>query len=235
MKAVLFAVLLLCSPGPLFAQKEEDKFEPVYAAVLKNKVNIRAGQGLNFEILGQLNKGDTVMVLGRESAWYKIKLPGEALCFVHKDYIEEGVIKADKVRARAGCGLNFNILGILQRGEAVDILEEDGDWLRITPPEGSAGWIKKDYLRQLPFPPPKKRIEAQGVIDDLGKIVNRQGTHKLIENKIARRKILYYLKSANADLSRYVYQKVRIIGELEDLEDSPYPVINVEQIIRAGQ
>ncbi len=231
MKGALFVALLLCSPGSLFAQRGEGKFEPVYATVLENKVNIRAGQGLNFEILGQLNKGDTVMVLGREYAWYKIKLPPQALCFIHKDYIEEGVVKADKLRARAGCGLNFNILGILRRGEVVDILEEDGDWLRITPPEGSAGWIKKDYLRQLSFPPPKKKIEAQGMIDDLGKIINRQGTHKLIKDK----EILYYLKSVNTDLNHYVYQKVRIIGELEDLENSPYPVINVEQIIEAGQ
>lgn len=232
MKAVLFAVLLLASPIALFAQDAgQDKFEPVYATVLENKVNIRAGQGLNFEILGQLNKGDTVMVIGRERTWHKIKLPPQALCFIHKDYIEGGVVKAGKLRARAGCGLNFNILGILQRGEVVDILEEDGDWLRITPPEGSAGWIKKDYLRELSLPPPKKRIEVQGVIDELGKIVNRQGTHKLIKGK----KILYYLKSANTDLNHYVYQKVRIIGECEERKDSSYPVINVEQIIRAGQ
>lgn len=233
---ILTASLLLGGSELLFAQAQEKQFEPVYATVLEDRVNIRAGQGLNFEFLGQLNQAAQVVVMGRGYGWYKIKLPREALCFVHSDYINEGIVAADKLRVRAGCGTNFNVLGVLKRGEAVDIIEEKGGWLKIAPTKNCFGWIKEDYLKLTDkefIPPalldstsPQTRIEAQGLIDDLGRIFKRQGTHKLVKDK----KVLYYLKSENIDLEDYVYQTVCVIGKLEKPKKSPYPIINVEQI-----
>ncbi len=266
--SILLSVFLLSSPGLLFAQGAgQGKFEPLYATALVEKVNIRAGQGLNFEILGQLNKADAVVVIGEEYGWYKIKLPREALCFVHKDYIERGVVQAHRLRVRAASRLNSNTLGILKKGEGIEKLAEEGDWLKIVPPENCSGWVKKDYLElsKRPFkdtPPslrtnevseaisseiassvaPKgllprndstaegRQVEVCGKVDDLGKIFNRQGTHKLIEGK----KTLYYLRSEALDLNRFIYDRVCIVGKLLELENSPYPVITVEQI-KAGQ
>lgn len=233
---VLTCIALLLSADPLFA---EQNFTPVYAAVLRDKVNIRAGCGLNFEILGQLNKGDRVVAAGKEYGWYKIKLPKQALSFVHKDYVNCGVVEVNKLRVRAGAGVNFNVLGTLKEGETVNILEERESWLKIVPPDNCLGWVKQDYLKLLETrASPQKskpsllkenkqsKIEVYGQINDLGKIVNRRGTHKLV----AGGKIVYYLKSENINLDRYVYQKARVIGKLEGWEDSTYPVINVEQI-----
>jgi SH3-like domain-containing protein len=251
----IFSVVLFISQLQLEELSAQDynqnKFVPVYATVLKDKVNIRAGQGVNFEILGQLNKNKQVIVMDQQFGWYKIKLPKQALCFVYQDYIDRkrSSVKVDRLRVRAGAGLNFNVLGTLKKGETVVILEERGDWLRIVPPPNCPGWIKDEYLhlsKKEPIPiqvqsalpkkkvpsiqslTPKKKIEITGIIDDLGKIINRQGTHKLSNNK----KILYYLKSDAIDLNHYVYQKVRLKGQLEKIKSSPYPVINVEHITR---
>lgn len=234
--------VLLCATllgGGLSAQEEKGKFESVYAIVLADKVNIRAGQGVNFEALGQLNKNTEIVVIGQEYGWYKVKLPREASCFVHKDYIETGLVRAKRLRVRARAKANSNILGVLKRGESVEILQEEGDWLKIAAPENCAGWVKKDYLKvsQKKFIPPapvilkaaplpQKEIEARGVINDLGKVINRRGRHKLTDGK----KILYYLKSNNLDLNNYLYQKVYLNGKVENLKGLPYPVINVEQI-----
>ncbi len=237
---ILVCMTLLLNKVAFSTQIEQDKFEPVYATVLVDKVNIRAGCGLNFEVLAQLNKSAEVVAIGQEYGWYKIKLPKEAFCFVRKDYVKDGVVRANKLHVRAGAGSNFNILGVLKKGQRVNILEQDGDWLKIAPPEDTSGWIKKDFLRVLnkrfiparfrPVNSIQKRIEVSGTIDDLGKIINRQGTHKLIEGK----KVLYYLKSESVDLNLYAYQKVCVIGELIDADNSPYPVLKVEQI-RAEQ
>ncbi|MBL7084750.1 MAG: SH3 domain-containing protein [Candidatus Omnitrophica bacterium] len=222
-----------------FAETEQDKFEPVYATVSADKVNVRAGYGLNFEVLAQLIKTDEVVVIGQEYGWYKIKLPEEARCFVHKDYVDAQLVTADKLRVRAGRNLNSNVLGTLKAGERVIVLEKDGDWLRIAPPQGCGGWIKKDYLtlsekkfnpQDLKAPPlPQEIIETSGVIEDLGKIYKRQGAHKLVEGK----KTLYYLKSESIDLNLYLYDRVCVSGKLiEPSKDFPsaYPVIDVEEV-----
>jgi len=268
----------------LFAQEAGyGKLSPVYAVSLAEKVNMRAGQGVNFEVLGRLNKADEVVVIGEGYGWYMILLPATAVCFVHRDYVEQGVVKANRLRVRAAGRLNANVLGMLKKGQRVKVLAEEGDWLKIMPPAGCSGWVKKNYLELSkrkfvprkavvsktedipphlsPLPKGEKKmegvgslsqekgkvVEVYGKIDDLGKIFNRQATHKLIEGKMvrqahhpsnhperSRRKILYYLKSEALDLNRFIYDRVCVIGRLLDLENSPYPVIDVKEI-RQGQ
>lgn len=144
---ILFASLLLAKVELVYSEDLVQDYKPVNATVLANQVNIRAGHGLNFEILGQLNKDASVTVVGERYGWYKIKLPKEALSFVHKRYIDNGVVKANRLRVRAGKGINYNVLGILKKAQAVSVLEEDGDWLRIVPPDNCFGWINKEFLR----------------------------------------------------------------------------------------
>lgn len=224
----------------LFAEITENDFKPVYATVCADNVNIRAGRGLNFEVLSQVNKFDTVVILGEEFGWYKIQLPKQAASFVNKKFIDQNTVKVNKLRVRAGKGENFNILGVLKMGDKVDILEENGEWLKISPPKDCLGWVKKNYLqlnqKEEVMQPilkscsasalPKKKIEVSGIIDDLGKIVNRPGRHKLIVDK----KSFYCLKADNINLNQYAYQKVQITGTLVELKDFPYPILQVEQI-----
>ena len=71
-------------------------------------------------------------------------------------------------------------------------------------------------------------MQVEGIIDELGKIFKRRGTHKLLDAK--NKKVLYYLKSTKIDLNDYVYDKVQIKGQLLNTKGSTYPVIVVEQI-----
>ena len=240
---ILVCLTLLLAAESVFAQTEGKNFIPVYANVVKDKVNIRAGCGLNFEVLGQLNKTTKVVVLGNAYGWCKIKLPKEASCFVHSKYIERGIVKAAKLRVRAAADCNANVIGSLRKGDLVVVLGQAGEWLKIAPPEGSSGWVKEDYLSlskkrfihnsNISNPPlinnskgKVEKIEVCGTIDDLGKIFNRQGTHKLILNK----EILYYLKSEKIDLNLYPCQTVCVRGRIIEAEGAQYQVINVEEI-----
>ncbi|MFC1631785.1 SH3 domain-containing protein [Candidatus Omnitrophota bacterium] len=235
--ALLILSCALCTPGALFAEVKQ--LPAVYATAVTSKVNIRSGQGLNFEILGQLNKYARVIVTGEEFGWYRVKLPQQAKCFVRQDYLNANVVATDLLRVRAGAGTNFNVLGLLKKGQTVRIIKPVGDWQMILPPEGCVGWIKKDYLRlsnqtvdalapQAAEPARKqnKKLEISGVIDDVGKIHNRPGTHKLIIGK----NNFYYLNSKVINLNQYVYQQVSVIGTSVDLKDSSHPVLNVEQV-----
>lgn len=124
----------------------KSSFEPVSAVILADRVNIRAGCGTRFEVLGQLDKTANVQVTGKENGWYKIRLPEATFAFVHKDYVTTDKVTANRLRARAGAGVNYSSLGILEKGQSVVIAGQQGDWLKIVPPENCSGWVREDLL-----------------------------------------------------------------------------------------
>lgn len=55
--------------------------------VLADRVNIRAGAGVNFSSLGQLKKGEWVRLLGKENEWYKIEPLDRSFGWVMAEYV----------------------------------------------------------------------------------------------------------------------------------------------------
>ncbi|MBN3038835.1 MAG: SH3 domain-containing protein [Candidatus Omnitrophica bacterium] len=287
------------------SQTKVNEFEPTLGNVLGDHVNIRAGKGLNFEIIDQIDKGKGLMVIGEDADWYRVKLPKTAQSFVHKDYIKNEIVQGDRLRVRSGPGNNFTVLGVLNEGDRIKVLGHDGDWLKITPPEGCSAWISKKFVRltkrkyaaedsevavseeqaepveeveeieqaeveskekvakkteeektpeiveaktrgqKEEKPQEAKKAQSQketkteagnftGVVQDMGKIFDRPGTHKLTQDG----KVIFYLKSENINLNRYVYREVNIVGKVEEPKNSrryPHPVIDVEEIKVAKQ
>jgi len=123
------------------------------AKITADSVNLRSGPGTNFEILRKINKGELVLVLGKKLDWYKIELPRNTRAFIHSEFIGTksliyGEINADNVNVRAGEGTNFNVIGQLNKGDAVEILERGKDWYHIYPYKNCFAWAHKDYLKK---------------------------------------------------------------------------------------
>lgn len=51
-----------------------------------------------------------------------------------------------EVPVRSGQGTEYKILSLLQKGETVVSLEEDGYWIRVRTATGREGWMLKRYL-----------------------------------------------------------------------------------------
>jgi len=148
----LFIYLSLAASGPpgdvAFAQQE---FFPFLAEVTGDRVNVRSGQSANFERLCQIDKGEEIVVEGKEFSWYKVRLPSSAKSFVSKKYVQflgqnAGGVIADRVNIRAGAGTHYTILGQLNRGEQIFIQEELDGWYRIRPVTKSYGWVMDRFL-----------------------------------------------------------------------------------------
>lgn len=228
---------------------------PFTGVINANSVNIRAGASPGFEILGQLNKTDKVIVKGVIYRWYKIRLPQHAKSFISKEYIyqrgEEGIVSEDNVNIRAGKGTNHNILGQLSSGDSVTILKEHDSWFQIEPPQDAIGWVRSDFVeyyaqelfQEEMLPPGLASTEeveevkqaeqittslpiASGIVDDLGVIINRPGRQKLTDDDGQ----IFYLKSEKIDLAQYVYYHVRVWGSIEKLPGLGHPLITVEKI-----
>ncbi len=63
-------------------------------------------------------------------------------------------VTAERADVREGPGPRFPILGHLNRGEGVEVLDERGDWSNVRTPGGLEGWVFRGLLTPLRVLPP---------------------------------------------------------------------------------
>lgn len=76
-----------------------------------SNVNIRAGAGTRYSIIGQISKPEKVSVISEDSGWYKIEPPYGSAGWVNSDQItltEENEITAPDKKAGSTVRLNAN-------------------------------------------------------------------------------------------------------------------------------
>ena len=95
---------------------------------------VRGQAGLKGEVVAHLNKGDTVTVLSQinldkhkadePAQWAKIALPASTHVWVFAKFIDEAnnTVSPKKLNLRAGPGENYSVLGVIERGTAVNII-----------------------------------------------------------------------------------------------------------------
>ncbi len=122
------------------------------ASVRGERVNVRARPSLQAEVVGQLDEPATVAVRGVSNDWAEIVPPSSFDLYVHKDFVQGGVVSASKLVVRAGPGINYSKVGELHRGDSVVVRGEFGEWLKIAPPTNCSLWIARSMIK-LPEPP----------------------------------------------------------------------------------
>src|SRR3989338_10078342 len=143
----LSAFLSVTSTSLLFG----DEVLPFAGMITGENVNARSGSDLNFEIICKLNKGDKVVVLGKNFDWYRIRMPEGSFGYINKQFIdvigEAGVIKGDKVNVRSGPDISTNPLGQLGDKAVVKVIKTVGDWYQIEPPDSCSAWVNSPYVK----------------------------------------------------------------------------------------
>ncbi len=116
-----------------------------------NKVNVRAGADINYEVITQINKDNKIVILGKSYKWYKIKIPRGTDCFVHKDYIQSKdnlrMIKGDHINIRSAPDIKHSVLGQLNNNDPIKIKAREGDWYRIAAPKEFCAWVYSDFIK----------------------------------------------------------------------------------------
>ena len=133
---------------------------PGQAEVTVSNLIVRGQAGLKGDVLGHLFKGDAVTVLAQinldkhaadePAQWAKIALPSSVHVWVNNKFIDTAnkVVSVKKLNLRSGPGENYNVLGVLEKGAAINELETKGAWTKIEPPANSYAFVAAMYLKQ---------------------------------------------------------------------------------------
>ena len=123
----------------------------------KNGLRVRSGTGTYSSILGVLNNGTTIKIVGESGDWYRIKYR-LGYGYVHKDYIKVnasennnkvtsiGTVTASSLNIRSLPNIRADIKNILSVNDIVEIFGEENGWYKIKYKDGSA-YVSSDYVR----------------------------------------------------------------------------------------
>ncbi len=131
--------------------------------VTASVLNVRSGPW--GEIIGTFNSGSKVEIISKQGSWYKVLYNGRE-AYIHSGY----VATADSIATAydgyvTSAGLNVrsapfgNILGVLNQGTAIEVLEKKGDWLVIKY-DGREAFVHSDYISKSTSPPAVKENTA---------------------------------------------------------------------------
>jgi uncharacterized protein YgiM (DUF1202 family)/flavin-binding protein dodecin len=122
-------------------------------------VSIRKEPDLDSEKLGILYKDCSGQLIEKGDEWSEIT-SGGITGWVRNKYLyfgdeaqkiadEVGILTArsntETLRVRKEASLDSSILGLLAKGEAVEAIEEDGDWVSVSY-EGTTGYVAAEYV-----------------------------------------------------------------------------------------
>ncbi len=136
---------------------------PEPAVVNGDNVIVRKQPTIKSELVTHLNRGDRVLVLediarqypmpNEPNQWCRVTLPA----WISARYLDPATqrITASRLNVRSGPGVDYRIVSLLQKGDAVKAAESQGEWIRIDMPSPTLGFIAAHLLtRQPPAPPP---------------------------------------------------------------------------------
>ncbi len=118
--------------------------------VVADSVNLRAGAGLDCEVVGQVARGDILTAIDAEGEWIRVQVPTGIYLWVYGQLVKDSTAAA-RVMVRAGPGINYRVTGILNKGDPVKTVgtSPSGEWLKIEAPTGCSLWISSKYVEAV--------------------------------------------------------------------------------------
>ncbi len=127
---------------------------PLTPVVVKSpRVNLRAKPSADAEPLGKVAEGAILQAKAFREEWVEVVPPETVELWVHRDFVKDQVVTAEKLSIRTGRSINHSVVGAMARGEKLTVLGEAQDWLRIAPSPAASAWVSRKLVEmQLPGP-----------------------------------------------------------------------------------
>ncbi len=134
-----------------FELLEKKKIYDVIGRINASKLNVRQAPSLNAKVVGILYRGRLVRIINDLGEWYQIKYADTRIAYIYKKYVsiereeKNGIVTARRLNVRKQPNTESQVLGVLQKGDVVNILKEFDEWLKINYGERE-GFIYKTYV-----------------------------------------------------------------------------------------
>lgn len=196
--------------------------------ITADKVNIRAGAGIHFTTLGQLNKGETVTLEEELEEWYRIRpvpgsygwVTGEFIAFKSADtsaYQEALASRTPKEEV---------LEKIAQELPAERTVTEDQDKDLPEAKEIISTATKKARVEPV--------IPDNGILSVVGYVeaYEKKGEDRIYYKIVQDGELVCYVQGPNQMLGRFLHQKVTVDGTVNQKLLSKYsrPVLTVSKI-----
>ena len=120
-------------------------------------------------VVGQVNFGDRLFARSITGEWVEVESNTNVNIWAKSEFIQQGKVKATRLRLRRGPTINHRVLAILERGEAVQVLSTNATgWCRIGPRPDITVWIHRDYVKPVKKTPSAKPASEAKVPDTPG-------------------------------------------------------------------
>jgi hypothetical protein len=128
---------------------------PYDGVVLGDTVNLRAGPGSAYEVVAHLKGGTRVEVLGEAFGWLLVHPSIDLAVYVSREMVElkgdgVGLVTRDRVNLRSRAALDSTVLGQMNRGDLVRVIEDRQDFFAIAAPAEVAFYVHGDLVKAAP-------------------------------------------------------------------------------------
>jgi uncharacterized protein YgiM (DUF1202 family) len=132
---------------------------PFTAMAVEDEVQLRAGVGPSYYVVGQLQQGDRLQVREILYGWYKVEPPEGVFSYVSRAFVDAqndgsmGLVTRDQAQITAGNvkgpGRSYAEQTVLNEGDKVRIVGQEGSFYKIRPPEKAYVFAPPGSLRQV--------------------------------------------------------------------------------------
>ncbi len=195
--------IILPKDAACYVNEKYVLIEESQGLITGNRINIRAKPNENSSILGQVNKGGKIKILKKVGEWYSIEPLENCFGWVHEKFLR--------------------YYSEFKKGPAVSA--ETGKETPSSEVKVAQIAANKTELSQKE-PAVDNIVSAVGIVEPMGRVFNRAGTHKLISDG----KIAYILSGDRNKLDNFINYRVKVIGDKSNPASSKFPLIVVKQI-----
>ncbi len=142
---------------------DEDEYANLAIAQVNDYVNVRSEPNTGSKILGKMYNGSVAQILaivGEEQDWLQV-VSGNVEGYIKKEYflcgeeaeavIEQYVtyyakVNADRLNVRKEPDVSAKRLGYLDNGERAKVVENAGEWVKVSYAGTKEGYVSADYV-----------------------------------------------------------------------------------------